>query len=191
MLNAAGRLLLSATLCSVLCGLAVSHAQANEADDSFAAAADQYTAKHWDVAVEGFRKFLHDYPDSTKHAKAMYFQAKAARAARSQHRSLPAVHRCAGRGSVRIFCETGFIWSRGICRPQWPKQRGPNPSAAISVAIPRRQAKFENSDVSRRSRPAHRRYRPGRAIVSRIARSLCRSTRRRSMPSRSWLTFSK
>ncbi len=76
MLNAAVRLLLVAALCSVLCGPVVSRAQANEADDSFAAAADQYTAKHWDLAVEGFRKFLHDYPDSAKHAKALYFEAE-------------------------------------------------------------------------------------------------------------------
>src|SRR5262245_20561761 len=76
MSNTAVRLLLIVALCSGLSGLADSRARANEADDQFASAADHYTAKHWEQAVEEFRKFVHDYPDHTKHNKARYFEAE-------------------------------------------------------------------------------------------------------------------
>jgi len=76
MSNAAVRLMLFVAVCSAWCGPGISHAKANEADDQFAVAADHYSAKRWDLAVEDFRKFIQDYPDSTKHAKALYFEAE-------------------------------------------------------------------------------------------------------------------
>ncbi len=50
---------------------------ADDADDQFAQAANQYAAKHWDQAVTGFRDFLHEYPANPKRGKAMYFEGEA------------------------------------------------------------------------------------------------------------------
>ena len=58
------------------CALA-SAALADEGDDQFAAAANQYSAQHWDAAIEGFRNFVREYPGHAKHAKAMYYQGEA------------------------------------------------------------------------------------------------------------------
>ncbi len=60
---------------ALLCAVR-SPALADEAEDQFAAAASHYSAKRWDLAVDGFRKFLHDYPDHAKHCKALFFEAE-------------------------------------------------------------------------------------------------------------------
>ena len=76
MSNAAVRPLWFVALCSVFCGSVISIARANEADDLFAVATDHYSAKRWDLAVEELRKFLREYPDNAKHAKALYYEAE-------------------------------------------------------------------------------------------------------------------
>ncbi|HEY2827095.1 MAG TPA: tetratricopeptide repeat protein, partial [Pirellulales bacterium] len=76
MSNAAVRLLLTVALCCASCSTGIAIAQANEADDMFAVAVDHYSSKHWELAVEGFRKFRENYPDHAKHARAMYFEAQ-------------------------------------------------------------------------------------------------------------------
>lgn len=69
MSSAANRLLLFVAFCCV----GVSQVQAGEAEDQFAAAADQYVAKHWDQAAEKFHQFAIDNPNHPKHAQAMLF----------------------------------------------------------------------------------------------------------------------
>src|SRR4051812_19978124 len=72
MCRAALQLLASIALFGALCSIAL----ADEADDQFAMAAGHYSAKHWDLAIDGFRNFLHDNPDSARHAKALFFEAE-------------------------------------------------------------------------------------------------------------------
>jgi TolA-binding protein len=59
-----------------LCGALASISLADEAEDQFAIAASHYSAKRWDMAIDGFRKFLHDNPDHVKHGKALFFEAE-------------------------------------------------------------------------------------------------------------------
>ena len=63
-------------LIAIVAGFAAS-GLADDADDQFAQAANQYAAKHWDQAVTGFRDFLHEYPANPKRGKAMYFEGEA------------------------------------------------------------------------------------------------------------------
>jgi TolA-binding protein len=69
----AGRFCLLVALCASF----ASRAFADDADDQFAQAANQYAAKHWDAAVTGFRDFRHQYPGHAKRGKAMYFEGEA------------------------------------------------------------------------------------------------------------------
>ncbi len=62
--------------CVALCGALASIALADEADDQFAMAASHYSAKRWNMAIDSFRKFLHDYPENAKHCKALFFEAE-------------------------------------------------------------------------------------------------------------------
>jgi len=50
---------------------------AGEADDQFAVAAGHYSAQRWQLAAEEFQRFLAEYPEHAKQAKATFFLGEA------------------------------------------------------------------------------------------------------------------
>ncbi len=52
-------------------------ARADDADDQFNAAAQQYSAQHWAPAAEAFRQFVRENPYNAKRNKGMYYHGEA------------------------------------------------------------------------------------------------------------------
>src|SRR5262249_30829929 len=72
MSNTAARLLFVIALVAI----STSVVQADEGDEQFSAAADQYAAKHWEAAAGQFRAFLRAHSDHRKHAQAMFLEGE-------------------------------------------------------------------------------------------------------------------
>lgn len=63
--------------CAVSCVSGAGRARADEADDQFNAAAQQYSVQHWDLAADGFRAFAREHPYNAKRGKATYYLGEA------------------------------------------------------------------------------------------------------------------
>src|SRR5687768_8619397 len=50
---------------------------ADEADDQFAVAAGHYSAQRWQLAADEFQRFLAQYPEHARQAKATFFLGEA------------------------------------------------------------------------------------------------------------------
>src|SRR5262249_11814494 len=53
-----------------ICCAGVSQARGDDAQKEFAAASDQYSAQHWEQAVQAFRHFAEQYPDNQQRGQA-------------------------------------------------------------------------------------------------------------------------